>query len=97
MATLLKKVGVRIQFDIGDLIFTKICKHAEKIVKATEKYEKIPLEMKFTHKWLEGTHASLNLWNVQEVGPTEEITLPKIVGTNTNTVHGCSNTSTIVD
>ncbi|KAH1057608.1 hypothetical protein J1N35_035673 [Gossypium stocksii] len=50
MATLLRNVGVRIQFDFGDLIFTEICRHAEK---ATKKYEKMPLELKFSHKWLE--------------------------------------------
>ncbi|KAK5839585.1 hypothetical protein PVK06_008390 [Gossypium arboreum] len=30
MATLLRKVGIGVQFDIGDLIFGEICQHAEK-------------------------------------------------------------------
>ncbi|PPS11232.1 hypothetical protein GOBAR_AA09414 [Gossypium barbadense] len=30
MATLLRKVGIGVQFDIGDLIFGEICQHAKK-------------------------------------------------------------------
>lgn len=89
MATLLRKVGIGVQFDIGDLIFGEICQHAkkvyskpsllylslifqilflqsDKIVKATEKYENMPLELKFSHKWLKGKHAPLDPGNVQE-------------------------------
>ncbi|PPR94560.1 hypothetical protein GOBAR_AA26110 [Gossypium barbadense] len=50
--------------------------------------------MKFPHKWLECRHAPLDHSNVEEEkAPTEDTTVLEILGT----VHGSSNTSTVVD
>ncbi|PPR90479.1 hypothetical protein GOBAR_AA30206 [Gossypium barbadense] len=88
MATLLRKVGVGIQFNIGDLVFTKICRHAEKL----------PPKLKFCHKWLEGIHAPLDPGNVKkEIETTKETTMLETIGTDTYTVLDSSSTSAVVD
>ncbi|KAA3488076.1 reverse transcriptase [Gossypium australe] len=88
MATLLRKVGVGIQFNIGDLVFTKICRHAKKLYP----------ELKFSHKWLEGIHAPLNPGNVtKEIETTKETTMLETIGTYTCTVPNSSSISIAVD
>ncbi|KAK5845326.1 hypothetical protein PVK06_001497 [Gossypium arboreum] len=117
MVALLRKVGVRIEFDIGELIFIEICQHDEKLysklnlpylslifqilflqnekknVKATEKYEKMPLEPKFSHKWLKVRHTIMDPGNMQEEeASTKDTTMFGTIGTDFDTVPGSSNT-----
>lgn len=43
------------------LIFQILFMQNDKVVKATQKYEKMPPELKFSHKWIEGKQAPLDL------------------------------------
>lgn len=58
----------------------------------------MPLKLKFSHKWLEGRHASLDPENVQEeYTPSEKTTMLETVDTVVGTIPGSSSTSIIID
>ncbi|PPR93956.1 hypothetical protein GOBAR_AA26715 [Gossypium barbadense] len=87
------KVYVELSLPCPSLIFQIMFLQNDKIIKSTKKYEKMPQELKFFHKWLEGKHAPMDLSNVQEeLSPTEDTIVPVLVGT----VLGSSNTSTVL-
>ncbi|KAH1072273.1 hypothetical protein J1N35_024601 [Gossypium stocksii] len=59
VALLLRKVVVTTEFNLGQNFFDEIMKNAKKnpkIVQAIKQFKKLVLELKFSHKWLEGKH-----------------------------------------